>query len=202
METYSFEDCTKAAEILREGGLVAFPTETVFGIGCRFDSREAFDRLVSVKRRPATKPFTMMLSDSSLISEYAYVTPRQQKLIDEFMPGEVTFIFKRKKSIPDFVTLGGDTIGIRVPAHRGLLNLLSQVGVPLLVPSANRSGEAPCADSDEVKRIFKDELDGVIEGRAEGSIPSTVVLLTGEEPVVLRQGKVSSESIIEAWNRR
>lgn len=199
MKQFTFDDVEEVAEILTGGGLVAFPTETVYGIGCRFDRKESFDRLVKVKRRPADKPFTMMLGEVAKIGEYAYVTPKQQKLIEKFMPGEVTFIFKRKDTVPDFAALNGPTIGIRIPAHPGLLKLLRTVDIPLLVPSANRSGEKPCSSAEEVNRVFGDELDGVIAAPTGDAIPSTVVLLTGADPVVLRAGKVTREEIEKVW---
>ena len=186
MQRLTFADIPAAAAILKRGGLVAFPTETVYGLGCRFDDCLVYDRLVSVKRRPADKPFTMMLADPSRIGEYALVDARQQRLIARFMPGEVTFILKRRNTIPDRVALGGPTIGIRVPAHPDLLELLRAVDVPLLVPSCNRSGEPPAPDAD---------------APLGDSIPSTVVLLTGAEPKILRQGKVAAEAIMREWNR-
>ena len=201
MQRLTFADIPAAAAILKRGGLVAFPTETVYGLGCRFDDCLAYDRLVSVKRRPADKPFTMMLADPSRIGEYALVDARQQRLIARFMPGEVTFILKRRNTIPDRVALGGPTIGIRVPAHPDLLERLRAGDVPLLVPSCNRSGEPPAPDADAIERIFHDEIDAVIDGPLGDSIPSTVVLLTGAEPKILRQGKVAAEAIMREWNR-
>lgn len=200
MHRFTFDDCQKAAFILQEGGIVAFPTETVYGLACRFDSKTAFERLNAVKKRPADKPYTMMLADPNRISEYAHVSKKQQKLISAFMPGEVTFIFKKKASVPDFVTLEGETIGVRVPGHEQLRQFLAKVGVPLLVPSANKSGEAPCKNYAEIERIFGDAIDGAIDGEVGDGVPSTVVLLTGDEPKVLRQGKVTAGQILSVWN--
>lgn len=199
MKSYSFAS-DDAAAILRKGGLVAFPTETVFGIGCRYDSKASFDRLIKVKRRPATKPFTMMLWAPAEIAKYAYVTERQQRVIDAFMPGEITVILKKKENVPAYVTLNGPTIGFRVPAHEKLLPFLAKVGVPLLVPSANRSGDKPAASAQEVREAFGDDLDGVIDDKTGDSVPSTVVLLTGDKPVVLRQGKVTEAELDKVWN--
>lgn len=199
MKLFSF-DSAEAAKILRDGGLVAFPTETVFGIGCRFDNKASFDRLIKVKRRPATKPFTMMLWSKDEIDKYAYATPRQQKIIAAFLPGEITVILKKKDTVPGYVTLNGPTLGIRVPAHAKLQALLAKTGIPLLVPSANRSGEKPCSSAGEIQKVFGDDLDGVIDDKAGGGVPSTVVLLTGDEPKILRQGNVSAEAINKVWN--
>lgn len=191
-----------AAKALMDGKLIAFPTETVFGIGCRYDSKAAFDDLIRVKRRPATKPFTMMLGDPASIAEYAEVNARQQRIIDAFMPGEITVILKKKPIVPDYVTLNGPTIGIRIPAHQGLLGLLKACPEPLLVPSCNRSGETPCSDVDQIQSIFHDDLYGVFDGKKGDSVPSTVVLLTGDEPKILRQGKITADAILSVWNRK
>lgn len=200
MEKLTFAQAERAAQILIGGGVVAFPTETVYGLGVRFDRFESFERLNRVKNRPANKVYTMMLSDPRKISDYAAVTPRQQALIDRFMPGEVTFIFNRKDSVPDYAVAGGKTIGIRIPAHKELLNLLSLTGIPLLVPSANKSGEKPCKDFSEIQRVFGDEIDAAIDGPVGDSLPSSVVSLVGEAPIMIRRGKITENEIKEAWD--
>lgn len=200
MEELSFDDLKRIKEIILADGIVAFPTETVFGMGVRFDHKASFDKLIKVKRRPEGKPFSMMLSDPKKIGEYACVTKRQQAVIDAFMPGEITVILKKKPIIPDYVTLNGPTIGIRIPAYPKLLKMLSYINIPLLVPSCNRSGEKPCADADQVQAIFQGEIQGVVKDKVGDSVPSTVVLLTSQEPKVLRQGKISAAEIMKVWN--
>lgn len=198
MNIYRFED-ELPKKLLRDGGIIAFPTETVFGLGVRFDKKGSFERLIKVKERPETKPFTMMLGRKEQIFDLAYVDDRQRKVIERLLPGELTIILKKKSCIPDYVTLGGDTIGLRVPGHERLRSFLDEVGVPLLVPSANKSGEPPTKSVDEIIEVFKDEIDCVIDGTTGDSIPSTVVSLVGDKPVILRQGKITKQEIDEAF---
>lgn len=198
MKLYEFED-EQPKKILVDGGIIAFPTETVFGLGVRFDRKDSFDRLIKVKERPSTKPFTMMVGDVSWIYKYSFVDERQKRVIDSLLPGELTVILKKRPEIPSYVTLGGDTLGFRVPGYDRLRKFLLDVNIPLLVPSANKSGFPPAKSVEEIENVFGDEIDGVINGTTGDSIPSTVVLLTGEEPVVLRQGKITIEQINKAF---
>lgn len=200
MKTYSFLD-PEPAEILRAGGIVCFPTETVYGIACRFDREDSYERLNRIKRRPPEKPYTMMLSEVGKIDSYAYTDDIQKALISRFMPGQVTFILNRKECVPDFATSGSPRIGIRVPEPQELRDFLSRVGVPLLVPSANRSGEKPAGSAREVEEIFGDEIDCVIDAAMGGGVPSTVVLLAEGRPVLLRAGAVPFERIIEEYEK-
>lgn len=197
----NFENLEEAKRIIESNGVLAFPTETVFGLGARFDSLKAYEKLVKVKERPEEKPFTLMLGNVDLIGSYAYVNERQKRIISNFMPGEITVILKRKDVIPNFVTHNGDTIGIRVPLFEKLQKMLIYINVPLLVPSCNKSGEKPCRNYKEVISIFNNEIEGVICEKAMNSLPSTVVDLTKEFPKVLRQGKIKEEEIIKIWNK-
>lgn len=201
MKIYSFNDL-EPVEILRSGGIVAFPTETVFGLGVKLGDESAFSRLIKVKRRPADKPFTVMLGDPSQIYDYAYVDKAQERVIKKLLPGELTVILKKRDSIPDYATLGGDTVGFRVPALKELREFLLRVNIPLLVPSANRSGEPPAKSVNEITEVFGDEIDGAIDGNGGDSIPSTVVSLIGEKPVVLRRGKVTEQEIDDCFYGR
>lgn len=198
MNIYRFDD-ELPKELLRNGGIIAFPTETVFGLGVRFDRKDSFERLIKVKERPEAKPFTIMLGRKEQIFDLAYVDDRQRKVIETLLPGELTIILKKKPCVPDYVTLGGDTIGLRVPGHERLRLFLDEVGVPLLVPSANKSGESPAKSVNEIIEVFKDKIDCVVDGTTGDSIPSTVVSLIGERPAILRQGKITKQEIDEVF---
>lgn len=201
MYKLKFDNLEKLKEIILSNGVIAFPTETVFGLGVRFDSLEAYDKLVKVKERPENKPFTMMLGNVESIPSYAYINDKQKKIIDEFMPGEITVILKKKEIIPDYVTHGDNTIGIRVPLFLKLQKMLNYINVPLLVPSCNKSGMIPCRNYQEVIEVFNNGIDGVVCEEAMNSLPSTVVDLTSEFPKVLRKGKISEEEILYIWNK-
>ena len=194
------EEAALASEKLRKGGVVAFPTETVMGLGVVYNNRKAYDRLNKVKERPEDKPYTLMVKEAEEISKYAEIDEATQRVINKFIPGSLTILVKVKKnSVPAYVTYNTGVIGIRVPTNIEARVLLHIIGEPLLVPSANKSGFKPALNSDEVKQIFGSELDFVMSGKARGEVPSTIVDLTKETPKVVRPGPISEEEIVKAW---
>ena len=177
-------------------GVVAFPTETVMGLGVIFDDFEAYQKLNSVKRRPEEKPYTMMVKSTAEIQKYAVINEVTQRVIDAFMPGSITILVPVKEnSVPNYVTHNTNVIGIRVPTNKEAKLLLEEVDVPLLVPSANRSGDKPALNSKEIEEIFGSEIDAIITGESEKQQPSTIVDLTGEEIKVVRKGPISLDEI-------
>ena len=194
------EEAALASEALKNGGVVAFPTETVMGLGVVYNNREAYDRLNNVKERPEDKPYTLMVSNIEEIEKYAVVDEATQRVINAFMPGSLTILVNVKKnSVPAYVTHDTNIIGIRIPTNIEARVLLDMVNIPLLVPSANKSGSKPALNSDEVKQIFGQELDFVMSGKAKGEVPSTIVDLTKETPKVVRAGPISEEDIVKVW---
>lgn len=196
MKKLSKRQLSEAAEILSNGGLIAFPTETVFGFGVIFDNKESYRRLIQVKRRPPEKPFTLMLSSIDDIEKYAYVDERAAKLINKYMPGQFTIILKAKENLPLYCISKEGNVGIRISGDKMVRDLIREVGKPLLVPSANKSGEPPLTKSDDVIKIFEKEIDAVIEGESTSNIPSTIVLLN-ENVNVIREGVITKEEIFK-----
>ncbi len=196
MKKLSKHQLCEAAEILSNGGLIAFPTETVFGFGVIFDNKESYGRLIQVKRRPPEKPFTLMLSSIDDIEKYAYVDERAAKLINKYMPGQFTIILKAKENLPSYCISKEGNVGIRISGNKMVRDLIGKVGKPLLVPSANKSGEPPLTKSDDVIKIFEKEIDAVIEGESISNIPSTIVLLN-ENVNVIREGVITKEEIFK-----
>ena len=195
------EEAASAKEALFNHGVVAFPTETVMGLGVLYNDFEAYNKLNKVKERPEDKPYTMMVKDIEQIEKYAVIDERTQRVISKFMPGSLTILVRvRDKSVPSYVTHGTDVIGMRIPSNIEARELLEMVNEPLLVPSANKSGRSPALTSNEVKEIFGQEIDFVMSGKAQNGQPSTIVDLTGETPKVVRVGPISEEEIIEVWN--
>ena len=190
-----------AKEKLLKHGVVAFPTETVMGLGVLYNDREAYDKLNQIKRRPEDKPYTLMVKSVDDLAKYGVINEVTQRVIDAFMPGSITILVPVKEnSVPDYVTHNSNVIGMRVPTNLEAISLLEKVEIPLLVPSANRSGEKPALNSDEVKRIFGDELDFVISGEAQNEVPSTIVDLTREAVKVVREGPIDERDILDAIN--
>ena len=189
------EELLKIKSTLLEGKVIAFPTETVMGLGVIFDDFHAYNRLNSIKRRPEAKPYTMMLSSIKEIEKYAYLSVRDKRIISKFMPGPLTVLLKAKKNIPGYVTHDTGIIGIRVPDMEEIRDMIHFVDKPLLVPSANRSGEKPLATYQEVIDTFGDELGYIIKKDSLKESPSTIIDLTKEEITVIRTGKITLEDI-------
>lgn len=171
-----------------DGRVIAFPTETVFGLGVRSDNKAAFDELVRVKRRPPEKPFTLMCASTEYVGRYAVISPSAKRVIDRFMPGPLTLLLPPRPGLDPWVTLDSPTIGVRVPALGDLCEFIAALGVPLLVPSANRSGERPARTAAEVAEMFKDEISYIAEGAVTTAKPSTIVRLDGAGISLVREG--------------
>ena len=181
--------------ILRQGGVVCFPTETVMGLGIVFDNYDSYQRLNEIKNRPNDKPYTLMLDDWKKVGKYAHISILFEKLLEKCGEYPMTFLLKKKDVVPDYVTHGTDVIGVRVPNHAQICKLIEGVGKPLLVPSANKSGEKPALSSSEAKDIFNDEVDYYIEGSAIGGKPSTIIDLTSGEIKIIREGDLTLDII-------
>lgn len=196
MKIFAQNQIKEAAQILKEGCLIAFPTETVFGFGVIYDNKKSYNRLISVKRRPPEKPFTLMLSDVEDIEKYAHVDERAKKLINKYMPGQFTIILKAKESLPSYCVSSEGNVGIRIPDYDLVRNLIRETEKPLLVPSANKSGESPLTKSDDVISIFDREIDGIIIGESTSKVPSTIVLVD-KAIKVIREGLIKKEDILK-----
>ena len=194
MELLEKSQYKKASKILQNGGLIAFPTETVYGLGVIFDNEQSYERLINVKRRPPEKPFTLMCGSLDDIKKYAYVNELAQKLIDAFMPGQFTIILKAKENLPRWVVSKEGNVGIRISNDKFVQNLIIETGKPLLVPSANRSGENPCHTSNEVKDSLGNDLDAIIIGESVSNIPSTIVFVD-DSVHIIRLGEISESDI-------
>ncbi|MDY4819032.1 MAG: L-threonylcarbamoyladenylate synthase [Bacilli bacterium] len=194
MEMLEKSQYKKASKILQNGGLIAFPTETVYGLGVIFDNEQSYERLINVKRRPPEKPFTLMCGSLDDIKKYAYVNELAQKLIDAFMPGQFTIILKAKENLPRWVVSKEGNVGIRISDDKFVQNLIIETGKPLLVPSANRSGENPCHTSNEVKDSLGNDLDAIIIGESVSNIPSTIVFVD-DSIHIIRLGEISESEI-------
>ena len=186
----------KALETLNNHQVIAFPTETVFGLGVFYDDYEAYNLLNKIKRRREDKPYTMMLSDINDIDKYALIDSKYLPIIKQYMPGSLTILAKSKDNVPSYVTHNSGVIGIRIPSNQEALELLKYVKKPLLVPSANRADQKPALSDEEVKNIFGDEIKVVIPGRARSGEPSTIIDLTSDKIKMVRQGPISLDDIL------
>ena len=186
----------QALEALNNHQVIAFPTETVFGLGVFYDDFEAYNLLNQIKRRKEDKPYTMMLSCVNKINDYAIIDDKYLPIIKKYMPGSLTILVKSKDNVPGYVTHNSGVIGIRIPSNFEALSLLKYVGKPLLVPSANRADQKPALNDQEVKDIFGDEIKVIIPGVAKSGEPSTIIDLTGDKIKLVRQGPISLDDLL------
>jgi L-threonylcarbamoyladenylate synthase len=189
----------KGITILRKGGVIAFPTDTVFGVGAGIYNEEAIGRIFEVKKRTRNMSLPILLADVAQVHEVAAEIPAYGwKLIDCFWPGGLTLIVYRTRVIKDIITNGGDSVAIRMPNHPVPYALIKGCGMPLIGTSANISGEPAVTTAEAVKQQFKDTLDLVIDGiPAPNGTESTIIDATGEAPVIIRQGYIPKEVIEE-----
>jgi len=183
--------------ILKRGGIVAFPTDTVYGLGASINIRHAVERVYQVKERPRSLPLPLLLADKSQIAEVAELVPQAAwRLADKFLPGALTIVLYKSKSVPDIITGGGKTVAIRIPAHPLPLALIQGVGTPIVGTSANLSGKPSALTAAEVYAQLGNKVDLIIDGgRCPGGRESTIVDLTGEVPLILREGAISREKL-------
>ncbi len=187
-----------ASRLLREGQLVAFPTETVYGLGAHALDPEAVLGIFSAKGRPADNPLIVHIHDRSQLDEICEVSEAALKLMDAFWPGPLTIILPRKAAVPDVVTAKLDTVAVRMPSHPVALALLRACNLPVAAPSANRSGKP----SPTSARHVLDDMDGRIPlildgGESDVGLESTVISLVGEKPCILRPGGVTQAMLEE-----
>ena len=191
------EAIAEAAERLRRGELVAFPTETVYGLGANALDAEAVARIFTAKGRPARNPVIVHVADVSAARDIVAVWPdAADRLAKRFWPGPLTLVLPRQQSIPDIVTGGGLTVGVRIPAHPVALALLRAAGVPVAAPSANRSLQLSPTQAEHVARSLGGRIPLILDGGAtSGGLESTVLSLSGDIPQLLRPGLLSPAEI-------
>lgn len=185
-----------------DGKVIAFPTDTVYGLGVRYDNEDALNRLKQAKIRPESKPIPMMVSDLSQIEEVAYVNATAKLLIQKFMPGAFTIVLKKKEEIADYVTNGLATIAIRMPDDEFVLEIMNRLGKAMLVSSANISAEHSCRNGEEVLEQLDGRIDGIVMGESKSEIASTIVDATSEEVKILREGPITKEMINKILEER
>lgn len=186
-----------AANMIKKGKIVIFPTETVYGIGTNGINEKAVARLYEIKRRPLNKPISLLVNSIEMINMIAKdITDIEYKLIKEFLPGPLTIILKKKNIVPDLVTANSDTVGVRMPNNEIALKLIEYSGVPIATPSANISGKPSGTDLKNIITDFANNVDCFIDdGPSEIGFASTIVQVIDEIPHILRQGSITEKQI-------
>ena len=185
------------AQIIKNGGIVVFPTETVYGIGTNGLNENSIKRLYEVKQRPLNKPISLLVNNIEMIEQITQnISELEYKLIKKFMPGPFTIILKKKALIPNILTANGDTVGIRMPENKVALKLIEYAGVPIATPSANISGKPSGTTLDMINNDFGEKVDYFIDGgKSKIGVASTIVQVIGGKPHILREGAILKEDI-------
>ena len=190
MKRYTKKEIDKLAQILKEDGVISVPTDTVYGICARINSKKAHEKLMTTKNRPANKIFPIMCANEEQIKSIAIVDEKIEKIIKKFMPGPITLILKKKPELPDYINNGQETIAVRMATSKMLEELILKTGSPLFMTSANKSGEKTCTNLDEIEKACP-TLDGMLEGKVKFGMASTILDCTSEPIKILREGPIS-----------
>ncbi|WP_061808904.1 L-threonylcarbamoyladenylate synthase [Rossellomorea vietnamensis] len=196
----SYPQIVDAAKVLQQDEVVAFPTETVYGLGANATSDTAVEKIFKAKGRPSDNPLIVHISNKEQLEGLVEEIPVDaSKLIDAYWPGPLTIIFKNKENVfSERVTAGLDTVGIRMPDHPVALSIIEATGLPIAAPSANRSGKPSPTTAQHVIDDLDGRIAGVVDGGETGvGVESTVVDCTGEFPVILRPGGITKEQLEE-----
>ena len=187
----------KGVTVITNGGIIAYPTDTVYGLGASSDNAQAIKRIYEVKKRPMDMPLPLLLADVSWIERVTFSIPEiAQQLIDLFLPGALTLVMKKADTIPDIVSGGKNTIALRIPDHPITIALINAVGKPLIGTSANISGKSSALNADDVKNQLGDKIDYILDGGlCPGGKESSIIDVTGNIPVLLREGAILKADI-------
>lgn len=191
----------QACLLLRHGGVIVYPTDTLYALGADVANEEGIRRLFMIKKRPETKPLPLFVDSTAMAKKYAFIDERRERILKKIWPGAVTVILKKKDSVSNAVSGGRQTVGLRMPDSPFCLHLVHALGGPVTGTSANISGEAGSNELDPILRQFKMHSrfpDLIIDaGMLPSAQPSTIIDLTDSKPKILRIGPVSAEKLRE-----
>ncbi len=177
------------ADKLRNGGVICYPTDTVYGIGCDIFNQKAVKKVFQIKKRPRNKPFSFMCSSLRNVSDYAHVSNMAYRIMRKALPGPFTFVLPAAKIVPRIMITKQKTVGIRVPANNICIELIAALGNPILTTSAILDEDQPLSEAYEFEELLGNAVDVVIDGGMVYPDPSTVIDFSGNDPEILRQGK-------------
>jgi len=179
---------SQVVEVLRQGGVIGYPTDTTYGIGCDIFNKKGVKKIYQIKQRDPRKPFSFICADISDVSNYAQVSNFAFKIMRRHLPGPYTFVLEATRIVPDILTTRQKTVGIRIPDNAIALAIVRELGHPLVTTSANISGEETYQDPSEIQDAMGHMLDMVVDGGMLLGDPSTVINLVDDRIEVLRQG--------------
>jgi tRNA threonylcarbamoyl adenosine modification protein (Sua5/YciO/YrdC/YwlC family) len=178
----------RVVQCLQDGGIIAYPTDTTYGIGCSIFNKKGIERIYKLKQREHKKPFSFICPSLSEVSRYANISNSAFKILKRYLPGPYTFVLDATREVPDLLLTRQKTVGIRIPDNRICLEIVQMLGNPVITTSANLSGEEPVGDPDLIDINFGAQLDLIVDGGMLTTDVSSVVSLIGDVPEVLRVG--------------
>ncbi len=195
MKIYNETEIQELSNILKKDGIIAVPTDTVYGLCARMNSKKARENLIEIKNRPENNVFPVMCVDLEQIKSIAKVDEKSEKIIKAFMPGPITLVLLKGEKVPNYINKGSNEIGIRMATSKPLEELIEKVGSPIFMTSANLSGEPVCKSIEEIQEKFHN-IDGILEGKVSYGQASTIVDCTSREIKIIREGPISLEEIL------
>ncbi len=185
------------ADIIRRGGVVVYPTDTLYGLGCNALDPRAIERVFKLKNRPYSKPLSIAVSSAEMLERYAYLDEKGRELLERFLPGALTVIL-RKKELPEILTSGKEAVAVRIPDSEVTLALIENCGVPITATSANLSGARPPVSVEEALEQINN-VDIALDNGVLGSrVPSTIIDLT-TKPKIIREGRIPNSVLLKAF---
>lgn len=188
---------TRAAVIVSHGGVIAYPTETIYGLGVDATNEEAIRKIFEIKGRNFHNPISVIIGNAENMTDLVNAIPEStQKLMDAFWPGALTIVFAASPKVSTLLTAGSGKIGVRLSSHPAALLIAQKLGKPLTATSANLSGAPECSDADAVAAQLGNAVDAILDlGKTSGITGSTFIDVTSDPPVILREGVISRDSI-------
>lgn len=194
VKIYNENEIDELVYILKNDGVISVPTDTVYGLCGKIDSKKAYEKLLDIKERPINKAFPIMCADEKQVRKIGIVDKNIEKLISEFMPGPITLILEKNENLDDYITNGKNTIAVRIATTKALVELIRKVGTPIFMTSANKSGEPECKNIAEIEKLSP-LLDGILYGKYSFGKASTIVDCRFGEIKIIRKGPISEKEI-------
>ena len=194
VKIYNENEIDELVYILKNDGVISVPTDTVYGLCGKIDSKKAYEKLLDIKERPINKALPIMCADEKQVRKIGIVDKNVEKLISEFMPGPITLILERNENLDDYITNGKNTIAVRIATTKALVEIIRKVGTPIFMTSANKSGEPECKNIAEIEKLSP-LLDGILYGKYSFGKASTIADCRFGEIKIIRKGPISEKEI-------
>ena len=201
IKRYKEDEIDKLAEILLNDGVIAVPTDTVYGLCARINSKKAYEKLIKIKNRPLNKLFPIMCADKEQVRSIAILNNNAEKIMKAFMPGPITLVLDKREKLPNYIDNEYTNIAIRIATSKWLAELIKKIKSPIFMSSANQSNGPICKNIKEIE-LYCPLIDGIIEGDIPQGVASTIVKCTSDKLELLREGPISIDQINEVINNQ